>query len=72
METITVVGNDVYEYHEEDEELRTYIIKLIGKNGYVSTQRIHTKSFDDAYKYAVEYLEDTNVDRIISIAEVVK
>ena len=67
MDTLTITSDEVYEFPLDE---RKYTIQLISVTGCVYSKTTYAKTFEDAYKYALELKEDKDCDRIISIKEV--
>lgn len=67
MDTLTITSDEVYEFPLDE---RKYLIQLISVSGCVSSKTVYAKTFDDAYKYALELTEDKDCDRIIAIKEI--
>lgn len=67
MDTLTITSDEVYEFPLDE---RKYLIQLISVSGCVSSKTTYAKTFEDAYKYALQLKEDKDCDRIIAIKEI--
>jgi hypothetical protein len=70
MKDLHIVAHSEQIYDIQGLGERAYIVRLISVDGNVIINKIHVEDFEAAYQRALEFLSDKDIDRIISIEEV--